>query len=255
MRINAEMTVRRKSLVLSIFLHCVIFFIIFVASGITKKTSPPIIIDLTISSTASSGVKSLQKSAGAAPRRVANKPKAVPEKPRAIVHAESEKRQSAAPAQTPAPPVESPGPENVPEGRNNGSSALVKSETAGTFGGAGPSSQGIQISAEEGRGDGSVKSVEQLKNGYLNEHFKYIRDLIQRNISYPPRARRMGWSGRAVVSFVINENGRALNEKILESSGFEVLDSNVIETIRAVSPFPKPPVKAELRVPINYRLE
>lgn len=65
----------------------------------------------------------------------------------------------------------------------------------------------------------------------------------------------MGWSGRAVVSFVINENGRALNEKILESSGFEVLDSNVIETIRAVSPFPKPPVKAELRVPINYRLE
>jgi len=41
----------------------------------------------------------------------------------------------------------------------------------------------------------------------------------------------------------------------VESSGFEVLDSNVIATIKAVSPFPRPPVKAELHVPIIYRLE
>jgi len=249
------MTVQRKSLVLSIFLHCVIFFIIFVASGITKKTSQPIIIDLTISSTASSGKESPQKYADTAPLRVADRRKAVPEKPRVAARVEPERRQAMAPTQTPALPVESLGPESVPVGRNNGSSAAVKSEVVGIVGGVGASFPGIQASAEYRRGDGSLKSVEQLKNGYLNEHFKYIRDLIQRNISYPPRARRMGWSGRAVVSFVINENGRALNEKILESSGFEVLDSNVIETIRAVSPFPKPPVKAELRVPINYRLE
>ena len=254
-RINAEMTVRRKSLVLSIFLHCVIFCIIFVASGITKKTSPPVIIDLTISSAAPSGAKSPQKSVGASPRRGVDKRKEVPEKHRAVVHAEAEKRQSATPAQTPAPPVERPGPENVPLGRNNGSSAVVKTETAGTFSGAGLSSPGIKASAEEGRGDGSGKSVEQLKNGYLSQHFKYIRELIQSNITYPSRARRMGWYGRVVVSFIIDENGRASHEKILQSSGFQVLDSNVLATIKAVSPFPKPPVKAELHIPIIYRLE
>ncbi len=255
MRITAEMTVRRKSLVLSIFLHCLIFCIIFVASGIAKKTSPPIIIDLTISSAALSGAKSPQKFAGATPCIVADKRKAVPEKPRAVVRAEAEKRQSATPAQTPVPPVESPVPENVPVRLNNGSSAVVRTETAGTFGGAGPPAPGILASTEEGRGDGSGKSAELLKNGYLSQHFKYIRDLIQSNISYPSRARRMGWYGRVVVSFIIDENGRASQEKILQSSGFQVLDSNVLATIKAVSPFPKPPVKAELRIPILYRLE
>jgi protein TonB len=99
------------------------------------------------------------------------------------------------------------------------------------------------------------KSQEQLKTGYLKEHFAYIKDIIQKNIIYPPRARRMGWTGRVVVSFIINESGRTSNERIIESSGFDILDGNVIETVRAVSPFPRPPVKAELRVPIIYRLE
>jgi protein TonB len=251
---RAEITVQRKSLVLSIFLHCVIFCIIFVASGFTRKTSPPIIIDLTISPAASSSGKSSHKCAVSAPGRATEKHKTLHEKPRVVTHAESERRQSTAPVQTPAPPAERQVPENVPVGPTNGSPVVVKSDAAGTFG-VGPSSPGVPSSVEEGRGDGSGKSAEQLKNGYLSQHFKYIRDLIQSNITYPTRARRMGWSGRVVVSFVIDENGRASQEKILQSSGFQVLDSNVIAAIKEVSPFPKPPVKAELHIPILYRLE
>jgi len=90
---------------------------------------------------------------------------------------------------------------------------------------------------------------------YMKEHFAYIKEMIQRNISYPARARKMGWTGRVVVSFVIHETGQVSNEKIVASSGFDLLDNNVISTIRTVAPFPRPPVRAELRVPITYRLE
>ncbi len=141
-----------------------------------------------------------------------------------------------------------------PEGQT---AAAGAASSAASGGGNGPAvvAKGENVAAGGKGTGGQGKSTEQLKDGYLKEHFAYTKDIIQRNIIYPPRARRMGWIGRVVVSFVINENGRASNEKVLESSGFETLDSNVIMTIKAVSPFPRPPVKAELRVPIIYRLE
>ncbi|HJX32100.1 MAG TPA: energy transducer TonB, partial [Thermodesulfobacteriota bacterium] len=80
-------------------------------------------------------------------------------------------------------------------------------------------------------------------------------NIIQENITYPARAQRMGWQGKVIIDFIILENGSASNIKIAKSSGFEVLDDNVIKTVESVAPFPKPPVKAELRVPIIYRLE
>jgi protein TonB len=79
--------------------------------------------------------------------------------------------------------------------------------------------------------------------------------MIQQKITYPHVAKRFGWTGKVTVSFIVLENGRADNIKVLKSSGYNLLDRNVIETIKFVSPFPKPPVKAELRMPITYQLE
>ncbi|MFN3480799.1 MAG: energy transducer TonB, partial [Thermodesulfovibrionales bacterium] len=89
---------------------------------------------------------------------------------------------------------------------------------------------------------------------YIMEHFSYIRDIITKNISYPFMARKMGWSGKVTVSFVINEDGSVRDIKIIESSGFDVLDRNAADTVKKVSPFPKPPVSAEIIVPVVYRL-
>lgn len=105
-----------------------------------------------------------------------------------------------------------------------------------------------------GNGTGGI-SADALRKRYLSEHFAYIKNIIQENITYPPRAQRMGWQGKVIVDFIILENGNAFTIKIAKSSGFAVLDDNVIKTVEAVAPFPKPPVKAELRVPITYRLE
>ena len=105
-----------------------------------------------------------------------------------------------------------------------------------------------------GNGAGGI-SADALRKKYLNEHFAYIKNIIQENITYPARAQRMGWQGKVIIDFIILENGNATDIKIAQSSGFALLDDNVIKTVEAVAPFPKPPVKAELRVPIIYRLE
>ena len=105
-----------------------------------------------------------------------------------------------------------------------------------------------------GNGTGGI-SADALRKKYLSEHFAYIKRIIQENLAYPTRAQRMGWQGKVVVEFIISENGCATHINVAQSSGFAVLDTNVIKTVEAVAPFPKPPVRAELRVPIIYRLE
>ena len=94
-----------------------------------------------------------------------------------------------------------------------------------------------------------------LTEQYLAEHYAYIRNLIMKHLKYPQIAKKMGWKGKVVVSFLIKESGRVENSKIIATSGYEVLDKNVLSVIKEVQPFPRPPVKAELVIPITYKLE
>jgi len=121
---------------------------------------------------------------------------------------------------------------------------LARGTGVGEGGGAGGSGNGTE-----------GFSADTLRKKYLSEHFAYIKKIIQENITYPARAQRMGWQGNVIIEFIILENGDANNIKIAKSSGFDVLDDNVVKTVVAVAPFPKPPVRAEVRVPIIYRLE
>ena len=65
----------------------------------------------------------------------------------------------------------------------------------------------------------------------------------------------MGLRGRVTVDFIILEDGLARNIRIVESSGHDVLDRTVLETIRRCQPFPRPPGRAELTIPIVFRIE
>lgn len=95
---------------------------------------------------------------------------------------------------------------------------------------------------------------EKAQQRYLKEHFAYIRDLITKQLVYPPMARKMRWSGKVIVAFVIAEDGSVHNLKVVDPSGFPILDKSATETVRNVAPFPKPPVRAEIVVPINFRM-
>jgi periplasmic protein TonB len=122
----------------------------------------------------------------------------------------------------------------------------------------GPSTKGNFLGHQYGRGtsdDGAQDVKEQLKRQYMAEHFSYIRNIILGNLTYPRKARIERWAGTVIVSFIILETGRVENIRILKSSGYELLDVNVVETINAIGAFPKPPVKAELHIPVLYRLD
>jgi Periplasmic protein TonB, links inner and outer membranes len=95
-----------------------------------------------------------------------------------------------------------------------------------------------------------------LEESFLRERLSVISSIVQRHINYPPIARRMGWEGKVLVSFVLEPNGDIRDLKVLKSCGYEVLDKEALDAIRrSYRDFPKPPVSVVVKLPINFRLE
>lgn len=112
-------------------------------------------------------------------------------------------------------------------------------------------SASIQAPVPQDSNEGNILS---FKDYYIKENYEYIQGGIQKIIVYPRMARKMGWEGKVVVCFVICKDGHVENMRIIKSSGFSALDKNALETIKKAAPFPNPPAKAELTVPVIYRL-
>ena len=82
----------------------------------------------------------------------------------------------------------------------------------------------------------------------------YIRILIMKNLSFPSSARKLGLKGKVTVAFILKKDGTVEDISILTSSGYEILDSNVVETISKIAPFPRPPGQAHVVLPIDYNI-
>jgi periplasmic protein TonB len=121
----------------------------------------------------------------------------------------------------------------------------------GKWGDAGLPGKGTRMASSGGYGNDS--DVLSQKKRYLKENFAYIRDLIQKKAAYPKLAKQMGFEGKVIVSFIVNSNGHAKDIKIMNSSGIEILDRSSVEAVKNASPFPKPPVEAQLIIPISYK--
>jgi len=91
---------------------------------------------------------------------------------------------------------------------------------------------------------------------FLKEKLSVISSIIQKNISYPPLARKMGWEGKVIICIHLRSDGTLEDVKIEKSSGYELLDRNALETVKKVAHlFPKPPVDVIVRLPVSYKLE
>ncbi len=119
-----------------------------------------------------------------------------------------------------------------------------------SFGGEGSGETGANMTYV----GGSSNMGNMGNTGYLRANFSYIKDMIEKRITYPQNARRMGWEGKVKVSFIISSSGQVRDITIIQSSGYKILDSNVIEAVYDASPFPKPPVEAQIIIPIVYSL-
>lgn len=114
----------------------------------------------------------------------------------------------------------------------------------------GPLAGTVEVADPAGTGSPSGKTGAVRASG----DFTGIRDGIQRRIAYPATARRMGWEGKVVVAFLLLPDGSVRDIRVVQGSGHPVLDRGAVDAVRNASPFPRPPVEAEIVTPVVYRL-
>ena len=101
----------------------------------------------------------------------------------------------------------------------------------------------------------AVKNAALQSSIYLKREFTHIRSRIASNLRYPSMARRMGWSGRVDVEFIVRTNGSVDSIRVVRSSGCHLLDNDARETVIKSAPFPVPPVVARVVIPVDYALD
>lgn len=150
-----------------------------------------------------------------------------------------------------------PEPLQRPEAFHGASDVVVKADPSESAAASLPANSVPVITAADSNSDPATGYValshSVAQSAYMKEHFTFIRDIIMKRLEYPSLARKMGWKGQLTVSFVICEGGRVENIRIVKSSGYKILDDNAVNTIKIIQPFPRPPAKAEIVIPIEYR--
>lgn len=92
-----------------------------------------------------------------------------------------------------------------------------------------------------------------IQKEYIDNNLALIRTLINENINYPAKARKLSIEGIVVVKFKIRENGSIEDIVVLE--GHRFLQNATIEAIEEASKkFPKTNKSIEIQIPIVYKL-
>jgi protein TonB len=246
----------------SLLLHGAAYLVLATTGLPHPEEKKPVIIDLAMTEPASP--PTAVRKAQPPDKRTYGQPKRVKGRTSAILKLPLPQALPATPAVTAAPlaaPAQPAPTEHQLDTRTAAPPAIFTTQAAGAGTDANPKgpvggrSSGTIGHEAGGAGMWPGPSAGSLKKRYLSEHFAYIRDLILKNLVYPQAARRMGWSGKVVVTFVVSTDGSVDKVKVLTGSGYQMLDGNAVETVRKAAPFPRPPVSVELVLPIGYNLE
>lgn len=239
-----------RGIQISLITHGIFFALLFFLGSFIVSGKKPVLIDMTLS-------KPMVSGAGGLPAKKAGQQKL---ETRKEIKAHHVLEKSIMAEQSPVfPPSVS---KHIPQVSSTTSGTVGKELFAGSgndflYGaetGALTSGKGIGGTASK-TFSGEIDGPETAKKQYRREHYTYIWDLIKKNLYYPVMACKMGWEGKVVVSFVVSENGGMEDIKVIKTSGYSLLDKSAVETVRKSAPFPKPPVRAELIIPLVYKLQ
>ena len=92
--------------------------------------------------------------------------------------------------------------------------------------------------------------------GGMGELMKYLGE----NIQYPSKAKNNQWEGVAVCQFIVEKDGSINEAKIIQSSGYALLDT---EALRVILNMPKwtagmqngDSVRVKFALPISFKLQ
>ncbi|MDM7273899.1 energy transducer TonB [Sulfurihydrogenibium azorense] len=121
-----------------------------------------------------------------------------------------------------------------------------------------PAEKPQPIDISKGRPD-TFKQPEKKEediNGYLKELIRYLNQQARERDLYPPLAKRLKIEGQVIVRVTINEDG-TIDEnsiKIVDPSGYNVLDKGAIEILKKLQPYKKPPKRITVEIPIVFQI-
>ncbi|MBI4824466.1 MAG: energy transducer TonB [Nitrospirae bacterium] len=104
----------------------------------------------------------------------------------------------------------------------------------------------------EGEGERQCAVLDGKGDNY-SALLREIRDAIASKVSYPLIARKRNIQGTVLAGFSINEKGMPEDIRILESSGYSILDNEAIRTIKRAVPYPY--IKWTVEVPVRFKLK
>lgn len=97
---------------------------------------------------------------------------------------------------------------------------------------AGANGYGKGGSGSEGGGGGQAST---------SNYYGRLATWLARHKRYPVQARRLRQEGTAKVTFTITRSGRVVSKRIVQSSGYELLDQEVQAMLERASPLPRIP--------------
>lgn len=83
--------------------------------------------------------------------------------------------------------------------------------------------------------------------------YAFLRKLIEKHLTYPYLARRNGYEGTVVVSFILQDSS-IKNISIVKSSGYSILDKSAVDAIKKIEPLVNIRKDVKIVIPINFRL-
>ncbi|MDD2467986.1 MAG: energy transducer TonB [Desulfobulbus sp.] len=271
------MSTQSKSFHLSLLFHLALAAVLFYGHQLLEEDTPPLVIDFSLAlSEAMAGEPDqppgppagATKAPAPQPQTATPEPKPVTQpvhKPTKIAKQKS-KVQTTKPKKVlpkklrkePSPMVETsttPAAFKAEPTVAESAATAEASSTPAASSATAPPATGSPVGPSAASSGAGAKGGRRGGGGGMGYDFNYVRQRILRNLQFPATARKMGLSGKIVVSFVLKANGQVEGITVVSSSGHDILDRSVVATIRRIAPFPKPPVSAQLMLPIVFHLK
>ncbi|WP_028951190.1 energy transducer TonB [Sulfurihydrogenibium subterraneum] len=247
-----ERKVLAVSIVLSIAIHLTIFLLLYIFNLPEKKEKEKII---TISL---ENLPPVKEKPSISEEKQTIQPKPQPVKP--ITPKQEEKIQPKVVEKTPQveekPKQETTSQESKPQITQD--KTTVKQESSQPPQPQTPPANPQPIDISKGHPD-TFKQPEKKEediNGYLKELIRYLNQQARERDLYPPIAKRLKIEGQVIVRVTINEDG-TIDEnsiKIVDPSGYNVLDKGAIEILKKLQPYKKPPKRITVEIPIVFQI-
>lgn len=97
-----------------------------------------------------------------------------------------------------------------------------------------------------------------VQKAYLEKNLTNFQTITQRvlnRLGYPPLAAKLRIGGVNIIEFMFHPDGSITGLKVIDSSGYAVLDNYSVELIEiAYKDYPKPQTSTKLRFNVQYRL-